>query len=346
MLYVYRVGLMAAALAAGFVLSRLHLPIPYLMAGIAVSICCKCFCEDERTNWPKMYREYALYVAGYGIGAKFTAATWSRILEQILGIGFSNVLMLGLCLILSYLTYKWTHEDYKSCILGILPGGLTMSMLMAEEDDSYNPNIIMVMQVIRLLGVLFTVPILVIVLFDAKAHEASMLAPGVGAVPWLALVVLGPVGYTIAKKLHFPIPRLLGPALLTAAVSVVAHGVQGPPGVLMMFTQASIGLFIGTQLEPHRLAKAKNCLPCVLVGVVFMLAVSAAMAEFIAGYYQFDEITAFLALAPGGAAEMALAGLSMGADVSIIVAYQLARLVMVSTLVPIMIHYMIRKGLL
>lgn len=344
MLYAYRVGLMLVTLAIGFVLSKLHLPIPYLMAGIAVSICCKCFSNDKRTTWPKLYREYALYLAGYGIGVKFTADTWSNILNQILGIGLSNVFMLVICFGMSYLTYKWTHEDYKSCILGILPGGLTMSMLMAEEDESYNPNIIMVMQAIRLFGVLFTVPILVIMLFDAQAHDAGMLAVGKGNIPWFSVAVLGPVGYLAAKKLKLPTPRLLGPILVTAAVSVAFQGVQAPPGVLMIMTQASIGLFIGTQLDPHKLVKAKSCLPCVLLGLVFMLLISAAMAEFMASYYHFDIITAFLALAPGGAAEMALAGLSMGADVSIIVAYQLARLVMVNTTVPVFIHYLIKKG--
>ena len=345
MLYIRRAGLMLVALIIGFVLSLVHLPIPYLMAGIIVSIGCKLIFNDDRLKWPKMYREYALYVAGFGIGVKFTEDTWKDILEQIVGIGVSNILMLGICLVLSYLTYKWTHEDYKSCILGILPGGLTMSMLLAEEDESYNPNIIMVMQVIRLFGVILTVPILVIMLFDAKAQEAGMMAAGAGSIPWLALFVLSPIGWFCAKKLHLPTPRLLGPILITAVASVFLGGVQAPPGIMMMLTQSSIGLFIGTQLEPERLSKAKNCIPCVLVGLVVMLLISCAMAQFMASYYHFDIITAFLALAPGGAAEMALAGLSMGADVSIIVAYQLARLVLVNTTVPFIIKLMVSKGL-
>lgn len=345
LIYVYRGGLMLSAMIIGFVLSKVHLPIPYLMAGIMISVFCKCFVKDDRLSWPKLYREYALYIAGYGIGVKFTDDTLHKIIDQVLGIGLSNVLMLMICLVLSYLTFRWTHEDYKSCILGILPGGLTMSMLMAEEDDSYNPNIIMVMQVIRLFGVLFTVPILVIMLFDAHAQEAGMLAAGVGHIPWYALLVLSPVGYYVAKALHLPTPRLLGPILAAAVASVLGGGVQAPPGILLMMTQASIGLFIGTQLEPYRLAKAKCCLPCVFLGVAFMLLISAGMAEFLAGYYHFDIITAFLALAPGGAAEMALAGLSMGADVSIIVAYQLARLVMVNVTVPPLIHYLVKHKL-
>ena len=45
-------------------------------------------------------------------------------------------------------------------------------------------------------------------------------------------------------------------------------------------------------------------------------------------------MTAFLAMAPGGMTEMCLAGMSMGADVSIILTYQIVRLLMMNLTVP------------
>ncbi len=64
------------------------------------------------------------------------------------------------------------------------------------------------------------------------------------------------------------------------------------------------------------------------------MAVSVFMANFLAVRYNFSLATAFLALAPGGIAEMALAGMSMGEDVSIILVYQMVRLLAINIFVP------------
>jgi uncharacterized membrane protein AbrB (regulator of aidB expression) len=48
-------------------------------------------------------------------------------------------------------------------------------------------------------------------------------------------------------------------------------------------------------------------------------------------------------MAPGGIAEMALAGLSMGEDVATILAYQLVRLLAINLLVPPVIEYYFNK---
>lgn len=334
-MYLRHLVLMAAALALGMVLKSLHLPIPFLMAGMIVSMICKVKFRGIQNLWPKTYREYALYVAGFGIGAKFTHDAWQNILNQVMGVVVTNVLLLALSVSLAYLTHKWIKEDFKSCVMGMMPGGLTVAMLMCEEDEKCNPNVIMVMQVIRLLSVLFMVPLMVVFLFDAKAVEQGMMVAGKGNLPWYSLFVLSPLGYYAVKAIHFPTPRLLGPIISTSIVAVICDGIQSPPGWVMMLTQGCIGLFIGTQMDVDRMLKAKSSVPCVIVGTAIMLGFTTLMGTLLANYYGFDKITAFLAMAPGGIAEMTLAGLSMGADVSIILAYQLVRLFNINLSMPI-----------
>ena len=50
-----------------------------------------------------------------------------------------------------------------------------------------------------------------------------------------------------------PTPKLLGPILATAAFSVFDGGVQPVPFWLMAAAQASIGLFMGMQLDADRI---------------------------------------------------------------------------------------------
>ena len=326
--------LFVMALCLGNMLVRLHIPIPFLLGGLITALACKTCARRAQVDWPKKWREYALYVAGYGIGSTFTADTWSNFLAELVGVTEATVVILGASIALAFVTAKVAHEHLKSCIMGMLPGGMTLTMLLCEEDKDANPNVVMVMQVIRLLGVVITVPFLVIWLLDAQVTGSSVALPNHGGVHWFVFVPLAILGSFIATKIHLPTPRLLGPILATAAFAVYSGGVQPVPFWLMAPAQASIGLYMGMQLDADRIIKTKKMVPFILVGTALLIVVSIAMANVLSARYGFSLITAFLAMAPGGIAEMSLAGMSMGENVSVILTYQLVRLLAINICIP------------
>ena len=77
---------------------------------------------------------------------------------------------------------------------------------------------------------------------------------------------------------------------------------------------------------------------CNVIGTLLIIGGSIVVAEILVRYYGIPIVTAFLAMAPGGMTEMCLAGMSMGADVSIILTYQIVRLLMMNLTVPFFIH--------
>lgn len=326
--------LFVMALCLGNMLVRLHIPIPFLLGGLITALACKTCARRAQVDWPKKWREYALYVAGYGIGSTFTADTWSNFLAELVGVTEATVVILGASIALAFITAKLAHEHLKSCIMGMLPGGMTLTMLLCEEDKDTNPNVVMVMQVIRLLGVVIAVPFLVIWLLDAQVTGSSVALPNHGGVHWFVFVPLAILGSFIATKVHLPTPRLLGPILATAAFAVYSGGVQPVPFWLMAPAQVSIGLYMGMQLDADRIIKTKKMVPFILVGTALLIVVSIAMANVLAARYGFSLITAFLAMAPGGIAEMSLAGMSMGENVSVILTYQLVRLLAINICIP------------
>ena len=326
--------LFVMALCLGNMLVRLHIPIPFLLGGLMTALACKTCARRAQVDWPKKWREYALYVAGYGIGSTFTADTWSNFLAELVGVAEATVVILGASIALAFVTAKLAHEHLKSCIMGMLPGGMTLTMLLCEEDKDTNPNVVMVMQVIRLLGVVIAVPFLVIWLLNAQVTGSSVALPNHGGVHWLVFVPLAILGSFVAMKIHLPTPRLLGPILATAAFAVYSGGVQPVPFWLMAPAQVSIGLYMGMQLDADRIIKTKKMVPFILVGTALLIVVSIAMANVLAARYGFSLITAFLAMAPGGIAEMSLAGMSMGENVSVILTYQLVRLLAINICIP------------
>lgn len=326
--------LFVMALCLGSLLVRLHIPIPFLLGGLITALACKTCARRAEVSWPKQWREYALYIAGYGIGSTFTADTWSKFLAELVGVTEATVVILGASIALAFVTAKVAHEHLKSCIMGMLPGGMTLTMLLCEEDKDTNPNVVMVMQVIRLLGVVIAVPFLVIWLLDAQVTGSSVALPNHGGVHWLVVIPLSILGSFVATKVHLPTPRLLGPILATAAFAVYSGGVQPVPFWLMAPAQVSIGLYMGMQLDADRIIKTKKMVPFILVGTAFLIVVSVAMANVLSARYGFSLVTAFLAMAPGGIAEMSLAGMSMGENVSIILTYQLVRLLAINICIP------------
>ena len=338
-----RILLFVVAISLGHMLMRLHLPIPFLLGGLLTAITCKTFSARAQVTWPKRLREYALMVAGYGIGSTFTADTWHNFLQELRGVTESTVVILGASLLLAFITAKLSREGLKSCIMGMLPGGMTLTMLLAEEDEEVNPNVVMVMQIIRLLSVVITVPFLVIWFLDAKVVDGAMAMQARGGVHWLVLVPLAILGSFIAVKVHLPTPKLLGPILATAAFSVYASGVQSVPIYLMAPAQVSIGLFMGMQLDAQRILATKKMVPYILLGTAFLIVVSIVMANILSARYGFSLITAFLAMAPGGIAEMSLAGRSMRGNVSVILTYQLVRILAINIGVPPLLRWMFPK---
>lgn len=329
-----RLLLFIMALCLGNMLVRLHIPIPFLLGGLITALACKTLARRAQVSWPKQWREYALMIAGYGIGSTFTADTWRNFLAELVGVTESTVVILSASIALAFITAKIAHENLKSCIMGMLPGGMTLTMLLCEEDKEINPNVVMVMQVIRLLGVVISVPFLVIWLLNAQVTGSTVALPNHGGVHWLVVVPLSVLGCFVAKKIHLPTPRLLGPILATAAFAVYADGVQPVPFWLMAPAQVSIGLFMGMQLDADRIIKTKKMVPFVLVGTALLIVVSVAMANVLSARYGFSLITAFLAMAPGGIAEMSLAGMSMGENVSVILTYQLVRVLAINICIP------------
>lgn len=327
----------------GSLFLRMHLPIPYLLGGMVVALLCKAFARNAAVSWPQSWRNIGLMVAGYGIGATFNNETWHNLIDEAAGVIEANLIAIAVSILLAWLMARWTRTNLQSCVMGMMPGGITLMMLLTEQDKRTDPNVVMVMQVIRLIGVIIAVPFLVITLLDAHVVSDAVSMPNHGGIHWLVLIPLAVLGSYLAKKLHLPTPIFLGTILLTAIFSVAAGDLQPVPGWLMAPAQISIGLYMGLLLDAERIARTKSILSLTIIGTMILVAVSVVVAHILSARYGFSLVTAFLAMAPGGIAEMALAGMSMGENVSIILTYQLVRVLVINIGVPPLLNWYFRR---
>ena len=329
--------LLFPAMAVGFVLQAAGLPIPFMLGGILVAACLR-FTRCPALQWPKGWRELGLSVAGYGIGLHFTRETLENLTGQTPGVLGASVLSIALAILIAAVTARHTRANLLSCVLGQLPGGLSLMMLLAEEDPRADANVVIVEQTTRIFMVVFTVPI-VASLLPRGAAAAAAAAPA-DSLPWLVLVPLCGVGVWAACRLHVPTPTLMGPILATSCFSVLwGAPLQPVPDLLLDVAQISVGLYMGCMLDRERLLKARETLGYCVGGTLCLIAASMAVAFALSRFYGFGLVTAFLAMAPGGIAEMCLAGMSMGADVSVIVTYQIVRVLLMNLTMPFLLQW-------
>ena len=330
-------SLLLPAIVVGFVLKAIGLPIPYMLGGILVASFLR-FTRLPALQWPRGWREQGLSVVGYGIGLHFTRATLVNLAGQTPGVLGASVLSIALAIVIAAVTARHTRANLLSCVLGQLPGGLNLMMLLAEEDPRADANVVIVEQTTRLFLVVFTVPILASLLPQGSAGLPA--AAEAYSLTWLVLVPLCAVGVWGARRLHVPTPTLMGPIFATSVFSVAwGAPLQPVPGPLLDVAQISVGLYMGCMLDKERLWKARETLGYCVGGTFCLIAVSMVVAYGLSCYYGFDLVTAFLAMAPGGIAEMCLAGMGMGADVSVIVTYQIVRVLMMNLSMPFLLHW-------
>lgn len=165
------------ALLGGWLFKLLHIPIPWLLGPmIAVLICSNVF--KERYAWPTPIRNAGLVIVGYTIGLSMTATALHEMAIQLPSMLLMTLLLMLLCVALAFLVSKLSGINFKTALLGSIPGGLTQMVILAEETEGINLTIVTVTQVIRLMMIVVCVPLLVFspIFGNHKAAEASIAA--------------------------------------------------------------------------------------------------------------------------------------------------------------------------
>ncbi len=337
MLRVRQLMMFGLAMLIGALFQFMAVPIPFLLGGIVSSMFWKVI--GAQVYWPREWRELGLCVAGYGIGRNFTAETMHELASQTVGVLESSLVAVGASIVIAWWTSRHSYANLQSCVMGCLPGGMTQMLLMSENNPKVDFSVVMVMQTLRLMGAIIIVPFLVVHGLGAELKGVVVPPAAVNGHSWLWLVPIAFVGAFTLQKLHIPTPRLLGPILCASACSYFFGTFQPVPDALMMVAQISIGLYMGMLLDPARIKETGKLMPFIITGILLIIAVSVGMAYYLSGIYGFSLITAFLAMAPGGIAEMCLAGMSMGENVSIILTYQLVRLLILNITVPMGLNW-------
>jgi hypothetical protein len=319
-------GTLAAGAAGGAAARYAHLPLPWLLGSLAVTMALSLAGAPVRLiRWG---RPAGTLVVGASTGLQFTASVISKLvtlLPPIIGAALLSTLV-GAVGGLLYM--RLTGIDRTTAFFATVPGGVVETLTIAPQyGGQVEP--IMVAQTTRVALIVMLAPFLVIS-FAGGAVRNPLL--GVPTASWLPLVVLLAVSGGIAALLsrtRSPNAWLMAPLFIAAAMSNLGWIEGRMPDALLVAAQVVIGTALGAQFRPEFLHRLFGLLWASCLVVLLAAGAMALFAAATAWMMGVGVPTMVLAMAPAGIAEMVLTGKVLGLDATVIAGFQLARIVIV-----------------
>jgi membrane AbrB-like protein len=216
-----------------------------------------------------------------------------------------------------------------------MPGGL-QDMLIFGEESGGDPRALSLIHATRVVVLVSCAPVLIQVVWGLDLSAAPG-QPMSAISPWqiVILVAAGLFGWKIFERIGLFGASILGPMILTTALSLAGVVQTRPPAEIIQASQFFIGIavgvkYVGITSREIRVHVVAGILYSVLLGVVsfgfFLIITRLELAP------SLDALMAFL---PGGQAEMVVIAIMAGSDLAYVVTHHILRIVIVVLFAPI-----------
>ncbi|HHX45043.1 MAG TPA: AbrB family transcriptional regulator [Chloroflexi bacterium] len=343
----YRMGLTLAIGAAGGLLANaVHLP-GGPMAGALVAVGGMQVLGTRLEEPPSWLRTSGRIVLGITIGATVTAETLRVVATSLAPVAVMVVFMLVLGLVTAWALTRLARMAPATAFCGASPGALSAMVTLADELGGSAP-VVASMHLVRLVSVMLVVPPFVQGAFAPAPEAVGPLltsAAGGGPLFWrqAALLVLGVAAGLLVTRLRVPAGDLVTGMVVAAVANPAVLHLPDLPITWKLFAQITIGAGVGATITREALADFK---PFALAGgimTVFLMASGLALAWVLSQVTSLDLITCIVGCAPGGADTMIILAGEFGANVPLVTAMHVSRIIILMVLLPPLIHLAVRR---
>lgn len=321
----------AAAGALAFVM--LGLPLPLLLGPMAA--CLVAALVGLRMRDAGVLGTFMRTFIGVAVGSSLTPATIHHLPDFAASLLFVP-LFIALIGAVGYPLFRFGFGfNHPTAWYAAMPGGL-QDMLVFGEEAGGDPRALSLIHATRVLVIVTVAPLIMVAYWGIDMTQA----PGRPAVQMdpvqiLLMVSAGFIGWRIADRVGLFGASILGPLILTAALSLSGIITTRPPAEIIWAAQFFIGIAVGVKYTGITWRELR-----VDVGAGVLYAGLLALISL--GFFELIHLTgvapaldAFLAFLPGGQAEMVVIAIIAGADLAYVVSHHLLRVILVILLAPI-----------
>ncbi|ATL71611.1 AbrB family transcriptional regulator [Nocardia terpenica] len=339
-------ALIGVVLVAAEWLARLHFPAPQMILAMVVGAV---LALTGRLPAP-MPRRLTIGVQamlGVLMGSYLEMSLLSSIGLAALPLLAVTVATLGVSIGVAWVFARYTGVDLPTATLGMLAGGSAAVVACADDMDA-DPRRVAFMQYLRVALVALSAPAIAALL--GGGHSSSTPAAANPVLPhWMIVgrgdqiaglsiaIVLCAAGIAVGRRLRLPSPALIGPLLITAAVTALGltHG-YAPTNLLKEFLFVVIGFEVGTRFTRAVVVEMARMIPGMTLAIVALSAAVAALACVLALLIDLELSDIYLATTPGGINAVLATAESMNANLPLITSVQSLRLLLMMLALPLL----------
>ena len=282
-------------------------------------------------------------IIGVAVGSSITPEVLGELPDIAASLAFVP-LFIGVIALIGYpLLRRVFGFDHATAWYGAMPGGL-QDMLVFGQEAGGDIRALSLIHATRVLVIVTVAPLLMSRVWGVDLS----LPPGqpltdIGWGQVALLMASGAVGWKVAERLGLFGASILGPLILTAALSLAGVIQHRPPAEMIQISQFFIGIAVGVQYAGITMRELRVDVTAGLVYAAILAIISLAFIEIIAMTGLAPGLDAFLAFLPGGQAEMVVIAIIAGADLAYVVSHHLLRVIIVILLAPLVARLMRRR---
>ncbi|QFS83116.1 Putative ammonia monooxygenase [Roseivivax sp. THAF40] len=332
-LYLTALMLLVAA-AGGWIAAQIMVPMPWMIGALAASAISVATLQGSLLRdyvFPNRFRNPFIALVGVMIGSQASP----ELLDSLATLPLALAALLLFILVAHagnvVIFERLGGYDRATAFYAGTPGGLMESILLGEGAGA-DIRILTLQQFLRIIFVVTLVPAALSIWAGEPLGSAAGIAPGGDIPPVWSDYVLGAgaaaLGLFLARAVHVPAGHLVGPLVITAALTLVGAIDLHLPFWVLAVAQVVIGTSLGLRFLGITAAHIRRGLGLAFVSVAFMLALGAILSLVLAQVTGLDVVQLLLSFAPGGVTEMSLIALSLSVSPALVSLFHVARILM------------------
>ena len=319
----------------------LDLPLPFLFGPMAA--CLIAALSNVPIKGFGQVSVAARTILGVAVGASITPDLFHQLPQMAMSVALVPVFIALIGIIgVPFFRHVWGF-DGPTAYYAAMPGGLQDMVIFGTEAGG-DPRALSLIHATRVLIIVTLAPAFLTLAYGAGLTNpigAPVTELPVGEMALMAAAAL--IGWKGGERIGLFGASILGPMIVTAALSLSDLIHSRPPAEAILAAQFFIGCGIGVHFLGVTWGELTRV---VLAGIAYVLVLAVLAAGF-TGLVTWaglgDPVEAFLAFAPGGQAEMTVLAIVTGADLGFVITHHLTRIVLVIVGAPLVAGLMARR---
>ena len=323
----------AIAIAGAALFLALHLPLALLLGPMAA--CLTAALLGAKMQDAGTLGTFMRTFLGVAVGSSITPETVGHLPDFALSLLFVPLFIVIIGAV-GYPLFRFVFGfNHPTAWYAAMPGGL-QDMLVFGEEAGGDVRALSLIHATRVLVIVTSAPLIMTLYWGIDLSQP----PGKPALDTdpvqIALMIFACfAGWKIAERVGLFGASILGPMILTGALSLSGIITTRPPAEIIWAAQFFIGIAVGVKYSGITWRELRIDVGAGVVYALILAGISLAFFEVIYLLGLAPALDAFLAFLPGGQAEMVVIAIIAGADLAYVVSHHLLRIILVILLAPI-----------